>query len=146
MKITYKDDYALNALLELAVHYGSDVLTSAELAERLDIPFKFLEQILLELKKGGFVESRRGKVGGYLLARPPDQIKLGDVIRFINGPLSPISCVEPEYSGCLHQPRCVLRPLWQQVEQATARILDGVTFADLAERVKTRKPELTYSI
>jgi Rrf2 family protein len=94
MKITYKGDYALKAILDLALHYESGVTTIHDLAKRIDAPVKFLEQVLLDLKRAGFVESRRGKVGGYSLAMPPREIKLGQVIRFIDGPIEPIECVE----------------------------------------------------
>src|SRR3990167_5256678 len=100
MRITYKGDYALKAILDLALHYGTNLITIHELAQRTDTPLKFLEQVLLDLKRGGFVESRRGKVGGYLLARPPAQIRVGDVVRFIDGPIEPIACVEKGYAGC----------------------------------------------
>ena len=93
MKITYKGDYALKAVLDLAVYYGNEAVTINDIAKRIDAPVKFLEQVLLDLKKGGFVESRRGKIGGYLLSKAPGKITVGEVIRFIDGPIEPISCV-----------------------------------------------------
>ena len=113
MKITYKGDYALKAMLDLAIHYGNGVVTIHELANRADVPIKFLEQVLLDLKKGGFVESRRGKIGGYRLARQPSDIKLGEVIRFMDGPIEPIACVEKGYAGCSDLYRCVFKKIWQ---------------------------------
>jgi len=86
MRVTYKGDYALKTILDLALHYERGPVTIHDLARRADIPIKFLEQILLNLKRGGFVQSRRGKIGGYFLARPPAGIKLGEVVRFIDGP------------------------------------------------------------
>lgn len=94
MKVTYRGDYALKAVLDLAVHYGAELVTIHDIAKRIDAPVKFLEQILLDLKKGGFVESRRGNVGGYLLAKEPDKITIGEVVRFIDGPIEPIACAE----------------------------------------------------
>ena len=87
MRITYRGDYALRAVLDLALHYNQGVVTIHELAKRADAPVKFLEQVLLDLKKGGFLESKRGINGGYSLARHPKDIKLGEVIRFIDGPI-----------------------------------------------------------
>jgi len=145
MKITYKGDYALKAVLDLSLHYGK-LVTIHELAKRTDIPLKFLEQVLLDLKRGGFLESRRGKVGGYLLAKHPSQIKLGEVIRFIDGPIEPIGCVEAKYSGCTDIYKCVFRRVWHQVAQATSAIIDHITFEDLASQVSTHKQELVYSI
>ncbi|MDD5450014.1 MAG: Rrf2 family transcriptional regulator, partial [Candidatus Omnitrophica bacterium] len=94
MRITYKGDYALKAILDLSVNYGKGVITIHDLAKRADVPIKFLEQVLLDLKRGGFVESRRGKSGGYLLSKPPANITAGDIIRFIDGPIEPIACLE----------------------------------------------------
>lgn len=147
MKITYKGDYALKAILDLAVHYDSGgLVTIHDLAKTSDMPIKFLEQVLIELKRGGFVESRRGKIGGYLLAKPPSQIKLGDIIRFIDGPIEPIACVEKKYSGCSDIYGCVFRKIWQEVTKATSDIIDGVTFEDLVNRIKAAQKTLAYSI
>jgi len=145
MKITYKGDYALKAVLDLALNYGK-LVTIHELAARADIPIKFLEQVLLDLKKGGFVESRRGKEGGYLLVRHPSQIKLGDVIRFIDGPVEPIACAEKGYSGCDNAYRCVFRKVWQKVAVSISDIVDAVTFEDLANQARSAKEEPVYSI
>ena len=145
MKITYKGDYALKAILDLALNYGR-LVTIHELAARADMPLKFLEQVLLDLKKGGFVESRRGKVGGYLLAKHPSQIKLGEVIRFMDGPIEPIACVEKGYSGCDNVYRCVFRKVWQKVAASISDIVDTITFEDLANQVRSAKEEPVYSI
>ena len=146
MKITYKGDYALKTILELALHYDQDVVTSHELAARIDAPVKFLEQVLMDLKKGGFVKSRRGKVGGYLLSRAPGKIALGEVVRLIDGPVEPISCVREEYSECADVTQCVFRGIWRDVARATSNIVDNITFEDLVTRVHNRQQALTYSI
>jgi len=146
MHITYKGDYALKTILDLAMHYGNGPVTIHELAKRADIPTKFLEQILLDLKRGGFVQSKRGKVGGYFLSKKPAQIKLGEVIRFIDGPIEPLSCVDKNYKGCVDVRQCVLRKVWIQVAQATRSIVDGITFEELAKRAKGLKEGLVYQI
>lgn len=146
MKITYKGDYALKAILDLASHYGTGLVTIQDMAGRLDIPVKFLEQVLLDLKRGSFVESRRGKVGGYLLAKPPSQIKVGQIIRFIEGAIEPIACIERRYSGCSDIYKCVFRKIWQDVTQATSNIVDNITFEDLAREIKAKKASFVYSI
>lgn len=149
MRITYKGDYALKAILDLAIHYRDkpDPVSIQHMAGRLDIPIKFLEQVLLELKKGGFVESRRGKVGGYLLSRPPSEISLGHVVRFIVSPVEPIACVEDGYKGCRDIYKCVFREVWQRVSDATMRIVDGVTFSDLLENLNRKdKEQMVYQI
>ncbi len=146
MKITYKGDYALKALLDLALNYGNGVVTIHDLAEHTDSPIKFLEQVLLDLKRGGFVESRRGKVGGYLLSRAPGKIKLGEVIRFIDGPIEPVACVEKNYSGCTDVYKCIFRKIWQDVYKATSEIVDKITFEDLANQAKKQTKSIAYQI
>jgi Rrf2 family protein len=146
MRVTYKGDYALKAVLDLAVHSGKDVVTINEMAGRIDAPVKFLEQVLLELKKGGFVESRRGKVGGYLLARSPNKLTVGDVIRFIDGPIEPIACARSGYTNCDDLYKCVFRKIWQDVSKATADIIDNVTFEKLAAQASPERNVIAYSI
>jgi len=146
MRITYRGDYALKTILDLALHYGNSPVTIHELGKRADIPLKFLEQILLDLKRGGFVESRRGKVGGYLLAKEPSEIKLGEVIRFVDGPIEPIACIEKKYSGCNDLYKCVLRKIWQQVSRATSKIIDNITFQDLVHQVGSQHGSSAYYI
>jgi len=146
MRITYKGDYALKALLDLALHYEQGLTTIHDLAKRIDAPVKFLEQVLLDLKKGGFVESKRGNVGGYQLAKDPADITLGEVVRFIDGPIEPIGCVEKGYSNCAYLYKCVFKNIWHKVAQATSDIIDNVTFDDLRQQISVSSKVLTYSI
>lgn len=146
MHITYKGDYALKTILCLALHYGECLVSIHDLAKSADIPTKFLEQILLDLKRGGFVESQRGKMGGYLLASHPSKIKLGEVIRFIDGPVEPIACVGSKYRGCSDVTRCIFRGIWKQVAAATSKVIDNITFEDLAKQVKKFDTALVYQI
>ena len=140
MKVTYKGDYSLKAMLSLALHYNKGVLPIQELAKKGDIPFKFLEQILLTLKNGGFVGSKRGVDGGYFLARPPETITVGEVIRFIEGPIEPVTCANKDsYEKCKDFPYCVFKDIWNQVYMATSLVVDTVTFAELVRRVGNRK-------
>ncbi|MDD5006306.1 MAG: Rrf2 family transcriptional regulator [Candidatus Omnitrophica bacterium] len=147
MQITYKGDYSLKAILYLAIQYNKDVVTINELAERLDIPVKFLEQILLELKRGGFVESKRGIKGGYYLAKQPKNIKLGDVVRFVDGPIEPIACANKNkpYKGCSDMQKCVFRNIWNKVSESISDIVDKVTFEDLCSKFKQQE-QLNYYI
>jgi Rrf2 family protein len=150
MKITYKGDYSLKAMLNLALHYNKRVLSIQELAKAGDIPFKFLEQILLTLKKGGFVESKRGVDGGYFLARSPETITVGEVIRFIEGPIEPVACANKDiYDKCKDFPYCVFKDIWSHVYTVTSLVVDTITFAELVRRVeslKNNKVESSYSI
>jgi len=140
MKITYKGDYSLKAVLSLALHYNKGVLPIQDLAKKGDIPFKFLEQILLTLKKGGFVDSKRGIDGGYFLAKPPETITVGDVIRFIEGPIEPVACANKDkYEKCRDFPYCVFKDIWSNVYTATSLVVDTITFAELARRVENLK-------
>ncbi len=145
MKITYRGDYALKAVLDLALNYNA-IVTIHDLAARTQIPLKFLEQVLLDLKRGGFVESRRGKVGGYLLAKSPNQIKVGDVVRFIDGPLEPIACVKHGYTDCSDVYKCAFRKIWKDVFQATSNIVDNISFEQLVTQVNAEQQVLAYSI
>lgn len=146
MRITYKGDYALKALLDLTLHYEQKLSTINDVAKRIDAPVKFLEQVLLDLKKGGFVESRRGNVGGYQLAKDPADITIGEVVRFIDGPIEPIACVEKGYSNCVDLNKCVFKNIWQKVVRATSDIIDNVNFADLAGQISAKQEALVYSI
>ncbi|MFC1674909.1 RrF2 family transcriptional regulator [Candidatus Omnitrophota bacterium] len=146
MRITYRGDYALKAILDLSLRYGGGVVTIHDLARHTDTPIKFLEQVLLDLKRGGFVESRRGKDGGYSLAKSPAQITLGDVIRYIDGPLEPISCIHEKYKGCNEIYKCVFRPIWLEVGRGISGIVDNITFEDLARRLQISKKSFVYQI
>ncbi len=146
MKVTFKGDYALKAVLDLAIHYNKELVTSHDLAKRIDAPVKFLEQVLLELKKGGFVESKRGNIGGYLLSRSPREITVGEVIRYIEGPIEPIACVKHNYTACSDVYKCAFRPIWQKVYEATSNIIDTANFEDLVNTINAASQALVYSI
>ena len=150
MKITYKGDYSLKAMLDLALHYNKGVLSIQDLARKGDIPNKFLEQILLTLKKGGFVASKRGVDGGYVLAKPPEAITVGEVVRFIEGPIEPVACVNKDnYTKCMDFPYCVFKDIWSNVYTATSLVVDTITFAELVRRVvniKNNDEDSSYSI
>ena len=142
MKISYKGDYALKTLLELALNYNKGILSIKELAKKGDIPDKFLEQVLLALKKGGFVDSKRGINGGYFLARSPAQITIGEVVRFVEGPVEPITCVgKKNYKECKDFASCLFKDVWSQVNTAIALVIDTVTFAELVRKVAAKKKE-----
>jgi Rrf2 family protein len=143
MKISYKCDYALKAIFELSLRYieeGGGLVSIQELAKGGDMPTKFLEQILLVLRKGGFVKSKRGINGGFLLARPPSEMTIGDVIRFIEGPIGPISCVEEEcYKGCKDIKSCIFRDVWKDVRHSISVIIDTTTFEELVQKYRRKK-------
>jgi Rrf2 family protein len=138
MKISKRGEYALRALIDLgiAAELGWPMLQISELAVKEKLPIKFLEQIFAQLKAAGYVKSRRGKFGGYSLARPMRRIKFGAVIRLIDGPLAPIRCVSAtSYSrcSCPDEVHCGLRMLMFDVRNAISTILDRFTLADIVE-------------
>src|SRR5215475_5050063 len=138
MKISKRGEYALRALIDLGIasELGWSMLQISELASKEKLPIKFLEQIFMQLKSAGYVASRRGKFGGYSLARPMNQIKFGAVIRLIDGPLAPIRCVSQmsyERCTCPDEAHCGLRMLMFDVRNAIARILDHNTLAQIVD-------------
>lgn len=147
MKISYKSDYALKAILDLALCYESrDPVSIHDTAKRIDAPVKFLEQIYSGLKTHGIIESRRGSNGGYLLAKPPEKITVGEIIRLIEGPTEPISCVKKDYTGCDQVYTCVFRNIWQNIHQATSEVIDSVNFKDLSIQYDSLRNVATFSI
>jgi Rrf2 family protein len=138
MKISKRGEYALRALIDLGIasELGWPMLQISELATKEKLPIKFLEQIFAQLKTTGYVKSRRGKFGGYSLARPMTRIKFGEVIRMIDGPLAPIRCVsQTSYArcSCPDENHCGLRILMFDVRNAISTILDRYTLADIVE-------------
>jgi Rrf2 family protein len=136
--LSQKAKYGIRALLYLARQGEGVPVLIREIAEKERLPKKFLEAILLELKSAGILHSRPGKGGGYTLNRSPKTITLGRVIRLIDGPLAPIPCVsQTAYAPCkecLDEKTCTIRAVMKQVRDATAKILDEATFADLLDQ------------
>ena len=138
MKLSKKGEYALRALIDLgiAAEVGRELLRVGEIAEKEKIPAKFLEQVMQDLRSGGFIRSQRGKFGGYRLAREASQIPMGQVVRLIDGPLAPIGCVSQtayERCSCPDEVHCGLRMLMLDVRYAIAGILDRYSLADVVE-------------
>ena len=138
MKLSKRGEYALRALIDLGIasELGWPMLQVSELAAKERLPTKFLEQIFTQLKAAGYVKSRRGKFGGYSLARPMRRIKFGAVIRLIDGPLAPIRCVsKTSYArcSCPDEVHCGLRMLMVDVRNAISTLLDRFTLADIVE-------------
>jgi Rrf2 family protein len=132
--LSQKCKYALQALLSLAREPTQDLLLVSDIAERENLPKKFLEAILLELNRNGLVRSRRGRGGGYALAKPADLITFGQVVRIIDGPLAPLSCVSVNYyrrcDDCRDEQACDIRKVMRRVRDAIAAELDGTSLQD----------------
>jgi len=132
MRVSKKGEYALRAMIHLARNYKKGAVRIREISEREKIPEKFLEQILLSLRKAGFLHSKRGVGGGYELSRHPRDITLARVIRIIDGPLAPLGCTSTwAHVSCPDEENCGLHRVMLEVRNAIAGILEGVTFADL---------------
>jgi len=138
LRISAKGDYATRAVLDLVINFKAGGVSQIHaIAERQHIPVKYLENILLLLNRAGVVRSRRGNQGGYYLARPPETITVGEVIRIVDGPLAPISCASTTaYEVCPEEAACGLRSVWLEARNALAKVLDNTTFADVLKRTK----------
>jgi len=136
--LSHKSKYALKAMIVLAREYGRGPVLISEIASREDIPRKFLELILLELRNRGLLHSKKGKGGGYFLARAAAEITVGEILRDIEGPLALIPCVSQtayrRCEECLDEQTCGIRMVMKDVRDATARILDSTTLADVLSR------------
>ncbi len=137
MTISVKGEYALQAIFDLASRPGGEPVRIADIARRQKIPQKFLELILASMKQGGFVESRRGAEGGYLLARPAETISVGEVVRFIDGP-------QGKNRG-RQRAETPFTSVWQQVDQAISSVLDHTTFADLKHRWAEKQTQFVHN-
>jgi Rrf2 family protein len=132
MRVTLKGDYALKAILDLATQKPGQPVRIADIASRQRIPQKFLELILSGLKQGGFVESRRGAEGGYLLGRPPDTITVGQVLRFVEGARSARHRQRHASDGPFAE-------MWRRVDEAVSSVVDRTTFSELARLWRERQ-------
>lgn len=135
MLVPRKSRYALRAVFELAKRDGQGPVNMAQIAEAQAIPPRFLEVILGQLKQAGITASQRGKHGGYSLARRPDELAVGDVIRVVQGPVEVVECTGDQAADdCELSGDCVFLPMWEELRKAIATVYDSITFQDLVER------------
>ena len=138
MTVSQKCQYALRGVFELAKRWRQGPVTVAEIAHAQAIPPRFLELILGNLRQGGFVESRRGKRGGYLLVGTPQGITAGEIIRFIDGPVAPVKCVaDDDVTDCPLLGSCAFMGMWTRARDAVAEVYDTTTFQDLIDVEQT---------
>ncbi len=142
MRVSSKGDYACRALLSLTLHASDSGPTSVrDIAERTAIPQPYLEQILLALKGAGLVRSKRGVGGGYVLARPPEEIRLSEILAAVDGPISLGDFGEPHQDGsCDHEGQCVLYAIWKLAGEHMRQLLHGFTLAEVAQVAQGRAP------
>lgn len=140
MKISTRARYGTRAMLDLALHHGEGSVLVKDIAERQQISGRYLEQLLFTLKLAGLVRSSRGTRGGFILAKPPSEIKLLHVVEALDGSIAPVACVdEPELFA--RSQYCATRDVWVELKNAARQVLESITLEELAERQR-RKTEL----
>ena len=148
--VSQKCQYSIRALFELAKRNGGGPVKISDIAESQAIPIRFLEIILNQLRSAGFVQSRRGASGGYFLARQPKDITVGEIIRFVEGPLAPVACMtdKPE-TECSLNGHCAFIGMWRQIAAATSGVYDSTSFQNLVDNAAAstnKESPFTYSI
>jgi Rrf2 family protein len=143
MKISTKGRYALRLMLDLAINYTGEYISIKNIAARQDISEKYLEQIITQLNRAGYVRSVRGAQGGYMLARNPSEYTVGMILRQMEGSLAPVNCLEEE--KCDRASSCVTQEVWSKIQAAVEDVVDHITLADLVARYQ-EKNEPIYII
>jgi Rrf2 family cysteine metabolism transcriptional repressor len=141
MKVSTRGEYGVRAMVALAHHYGVGPMSIAAVAKESSVPYAYLEQLIVPLRKAGLVESKRGAQGGYQLTRPPDEVKVGEVYRIMEGPVAPMDCVSEDVSEqtCPLIEGCETRPVWLKLRDSIAGVLDSMTLADLISQGNARR-------
>lgn len=147
MKISTRGRYGTRAMLELAMNYQHGPVLLKDIAKRQEISFRYLDQLITPLKAAGLVKSIRGKGGGYVLAKPPSQIRLSEIVQLLEGSVAPVDCVDdPEF--CPRTESCATRDVWVQLKETMLNILEFLTLEELAQRQeeKEKHQPLAYDI
>ncbi len=131
MRVSTRAEYGIRALIDLAAHYGEGPVHSQEIASRQRLPEPYLHKLMAALRTAGLVVSKRGRLGGHELSRPPERISLREVFAVLEGSTAPWRCVEEDAPDCEHAPDCGLRLLWRAVRGAADGVLDRLSLADL---------------
>lgn len=140
MKLSTRGRYGLRAMIDMAMSDDELPIATRAIAEREGLSERYLEQLMVPLKRAGLIKSVRGSQGGYVLAKNPEDVTAGDIVRILEGPIAPVECVSeinPEI--CSRSDYCVTRTLWSKVRDSIAQVLDSYTLADLARESK-KKP------
>lgn len=131
MLISTKGRYALRVMIDLAEHQNGNCIPMKEIAQRQDISQKYLERIMVVLTKAGLVYGAHGKGGGYKLNRPPEEYRVSDILRLLEGSLAPVSCLECNAEPCEKAAECRTLPMWKEVSTMLNNYFDSITIADL---------------
>jgi len=138
MKLSTRGRYGTRALLELALHQGEEPVLLKDIAQRQQISLPYLEHLITPLIAGGMVRSTRGARGGVSLAKPPEEIKLSEVIQLLEGSIAPVDCVN-DPAVCSRSELCVTRDIWSELKKAMNGVLESTTLQDLVERQKRKE-------
>ena len=141
MMISTRGRYALRVMVELAEKNTSEFIPLKEIAQDQQISEKYLEQIINPLTKSGLVKSFRGAQGGYTLTNPPSETTVGEVLRVLEGSLSPVDCVD--HPNCANSDHCVSLSIWKKMKEALDEVVDGITLADMAAEYAEKNPDAT---
>jgi Rrf2 family cysteine metabolism transcriptional repressor len=136
VRLSTRGRYALRAMIDLALHSNGPVPRS-DIAERQEISADYIEQLFVKLRRAGLIESVKGPGGGYTLAQSADQIRAGDIIRTVEGPIALVHCVAPQQGAACHRvDSCVAHLLWKRLSDKVAEVLDSVTLKDLCAQTR----------
>jgi len=130
MKLSTRGRYGTRLLVELTKHYGKGPISMSQIAKNQDIPIKYLEQLIIPLKKGGLVTSVRGPKGGHMLSKPPDKIRLWEILKLLESKLAIIDCISDE-KVCDHSDTCLVRPVWERAFRAMKEVFNETTLHDV---------------
>lgn len=133
MKLSTRGRYGVRAMFDLAMRKGAGPVPLRVIAERQDLSEHYLEQLIAVLRKEGLVKSVRGAYGGYLLAREPGDITIGEIIRALEGPIAPVDCVIDDDVDCDNTEECVTKVVWERLKEKIDEVLDDITLADLCQ-------------
>ncbi len=137
MRLSTRGRYGLRAMLDMAMDQSDGPITLNSISERQGVSIGYLEQLMVPLKKEGLIRSVRGAQGGYLLARDPEDITVGDIIRALEGPIAPVACVSEDYpEECDRAEGCVTRLVWAKVRDSIVEVLDSLTLYALVEEAR----------
>lgn len=146
MKLSSRGRYGVRAMFELALHYNGGSIPLRTVAEKQAISENYLEQLISSLRKAGLVKSTRGAQGGYMLAKEPEQITVGDIVRVLEGPIAPVECVGEDNCSdvCQKADECVSKMVWEKLRDKINEVLDETTLADMVQEAKKIKGQNSY--
>lgn len=145
MKLSTKGEYGLRAMFDLAQRVGEGPISLKSVAERQEISEHYLEQLIAGLRKAGLVKSIRGAQGGYMLAREAGEIKVGDIIRVLEGPIAPMDCVsEEDPEQCSRGESCITKNIWRKVRDSITDVLDSITLQDMCDEAEEARQKSDY--